>query len=173
MGKEQKTYIERAMEDRANLVEMIDRGQVGATVAMPLGYAALISGIGIESWRRMGERGEALKISVVGNQLQFELQFRERTRRQIYELFYGLVAAMGTGSADHYLEKIGEVGKGLLTTIPGFDSESLNVLVGKTHDLGDEDLGLLHLQLFAYYWSLRDRANLNHPKDVLVAATTR
>ena len=80
----------------------------------------------------MGERGEALKISVVDNQLQFELQFGERTRRQIYELFYGLVAAMGTSSACRYLEQIGEEGNRLLAAVPGFDSGTLEVLVGKT-----------------------------------------
>lgn len=157
--------MRRAMETLKDVADVIDRGEEGATVSMPLNEAAFAFRIEVDTFRKMGEREQELGISVVDERVVVKLYGGETERREAYQFLFGLTQSIPQGTTSVFLESR-EVPPNLLEKTPGVKG-IIEVLKGSA--LPDEDLVLLQIHLGTLWVGLRNRAGLPDPAEVFSA----
>lgn len=165
--KEDGSIMKKSSEALKEVTRIIDNGEAGQEVVLPINVAALAFGIKGETLKRLGERDQGIEMEVAGDLLTVRLTGPEAERRAAYTYLYALVQNMNS-EAGRRLVQLAKVPRILTEEIPDF-SQTIEVIKGGDCTIPDEDRATLQVYLFAHWLSLKDKTNLHDPFKVLDA----
>lgn len=147
------------------VIEIVDQGEAGRFVSMPLENASLALRMSAESLRLMGERGQRLGISVKDSRVVVRLLAGPTESKDAYQFLYGLMQSVFDDQARLFLEEL-ETPPILLKEIPALEETTEVIREGKC-SLPPEELKVLGIHLLLRWAALRDREGLFPPANVL------
>jgi len=165
--KEEGTIMKKSSKALREVTRIIDNGEAGQEVVLPVNVAALAFGIKSETLKKMGEVDQGLEMTVAGDLLTIKLTGSEAERRSAYTYLYAFVQNMNS-EAGRRLVQMAKVPKILTEEIPNFE-QIIEVIKGGVCTIPDEDRATLQVHLFAHWLSLKDKTNLHDPFKVLDA----
>jgi len=156
--------MRQASQNLGEIAGTIDRGRSGTTIAFPLSQAALILRIPTQTLENLQKREQVLGISIKQDIVTIELRGNPRQQKEAYSFLYGLIQNYKDGRAGLFL-KTKKVPDSLAKEDPDL-GETIAVIKKGKCDLPEEDLAVLHLQLWGRWQSLRDKSGLFPPEKV-------
>lgn len=150
---------------RQKIGEVIDRGEAGAEVRVPILTATGILGIRRATIEHLGETGQMLGISVMGEQVVFQLLAGQRKIKAAYnELYLVLQGLSGSGEETEILLQRRPLSAILGEVVP--EVKSCEGIMASGGYLPPEDVGGLHAVLWGLYLSLANKSGLKRPDMV-------
>ena len=150
---------------RQKIGQVIDRGEAGAEVRVPVSTATGILGIQRAIIERLGETGQMLGISVVGEQVIFQLFAGQRKIKTAYnELYLVLQGLDGSGAETEKLLQRRPLTAILEEVVPEIKSCEGVMAVGGC--MMPEDISMLHAVLWGLYLSLASKSGLPRPNTL-------
>lgn len=161
---EGKEAMKRAAEGLGEVVRVVEYGEAGKKVILPIRNASLALRIPQETLRRMGYKSQGLEIGVKGNSVEIILRGSEASRRQAYLFLYSFVQNLDHPAVLKEILAEREIPRELLSAIEDFAE---TVAVAKKGVLPDEDVRFLALATYSLFHSLKNRSDLPNPLKVL------
>jgi len=164
--QEIKDRMVLAGEQLTEVVRVVDQGQVGSVVVIPLEIAPLVFRLSRETLDQLRAEDHQLRITVNETSVVVNLSGGPASRREGYTFFYGLLQSAAYEQADVFLEAHRPPDT-LLEEIP-----ELEEVIGVFEDGGGlppEDMARLHIFLTALHLSLDNNEDLERPENVFTS----
>lgn len=161
----ERNLMGQAETQRKAIIKVIEKGEEGAELTMPLNVGAVVFRVSINTLQKLRESQLKLGISVENDNLKIQLT-GEKIRRETYIFFYGLLQAIQQEAGLKFLEQV-KIPESL-KKVPEIN-DAIEVIKKNKCVLPDEDKLSLQIYLLASWLSLRDKSGL-HPPEIVYSS---
>lgn len=154
-----------AMDELRQVIEIIDNGETGAVVSMPLDKASLAFRFSRETLEEMGRTKNEVGLRVEGDLLQVTLQASLPDRTAGASFFYGVIQNLRDAKISEQILKTPKMLEKILKAVPEF-RETATLIAGGECTIDEEEVKAWHIKYAALWLSLPTRDRLPHPANL-------